>query len=183
MQGHAKFNYADSQSLRDYIQRYGLSIPFADHIDSLKNSLTIGRHQLANRLATLPMEGCDGELDGKPGELTERRYLRFAQGGTGILWFEATAVVAEGRANPRQLWLNRENVAAFSTLLQQTLAAAKDAQNQPYRPFTVLQLTHSGRYAKPDGTPRPIIADYNPWLDTLPQDKLHIITDDEIEAL
>ena len=64
MQGHARFNYADSQSLRDDIQRFGLSIPFADPIDSLKNTLTIGRHQIVNRLATLPMEGCDGELDG-----------------------------------------------------------------------------------------------------------------------
>ena len=183
MHGHAKFHYADSQSLQDDIRRYGVAIPFADQIDPLKNTLTIGRHQIVNRLATLPMEGCDGELDGKPGELTERRYLRFAQGGTGILWFEATAVVAEGRANPRQLWLNRDNAAAFSGLLQRTLASARDAQQQPYRPFTVLQLTHSGRYAKPDGTPRPIIADFNPWLDTLPQEKLRIISDDEIEAL
>ena len=183
MHGHAKFHYAEAQSLQEDIRRYGLDIPFADNLDSLKKTLSIGRHRIVNRLATLPMEGCDGELDGKPGELTERRYLRFARGGTGILWFEATAVVAEGRANPRQLWLNRQNAAAFSDLLQRTLAAARDAQQQPYRPLTVLQLTHSGRYAKPDGTPRPIVADYNPWLDTLPQEKIRIITDEEIEAL
>ena len=60
MHGHAKFNYADSQSLREDIRRYGVAIPFADHIDPLKDTLKIGRYQIVNRLATLPMEGCDG---------------------------------------------------------------------------------------------------------------------------
>ena len=55
MHGHAKFNYADSQSLRDDIRRYGVAIPFADHIDPLKDTLKIGRHLILNRLATLPM--------------------------------------------------------------------------------------------------------------------------------
>ena len=42
-------------------------------------------------------------LDGRPGELTWRRYERFARGGAKLIWFEATAVREDGRANTRQL--------------------------------------------------------------------------------
>ena len=52
------------------------------------------------------MEGCDGTLDGRPDELTFRRYRRFGAGGAKLIWGEAAAVVDEGRANPRQLLLN-----------------------------------------------------------------------------
>ena len=63
------------------------------------------------------MEGCDGTSDGNIGELTERRYMRFAESGAGIIWFEATAVCQEGRANPRQLYLTEENVDTYKSLL------------------------------------------------------------------
>jgi len=33
------------------------------------------------------MEGCDGEADGAPSDLTRRRYRRLAEGGAGLLWF------------------------------------------------------------------------------------------------
>ena len=51
MHGHAKFHYAEAQSLQDDIRRYGLDIPFDDNLDSLKKTLTIGRHRIVNRLA------------------------------------------------------------------------------------------------------------------------------------
>src|ERR1022692_1269679 len=57
-------------------------------------------------IAIHPMEGCDGDAEGRPSELTWRRYERFARGGAKLIWFEATAVCREGRANPRQLWLH-----------------------------------------------------------------------------
>ena len=36
--------------------------------------LQVGGRTVGNRLAIQPMEGCDGTLDGTPGELTLRRY-------------------------------------------------------------------------------------------------------------
>jgi len=39
-------------------------------------------------MAVQPMEGFDADPDGSPSELTFRRYKRFAQGGSGIIWFE-----------------------------------------------------------------------------------------------
>jgi len=47
------------------------------------------------------MEGCDGTPEGAPTDLTVRRYERFGAGGAGLIWFEATSVAADGRANPR----------------------------------------------------------------------------------
>ncbi len=111
------------------------------------------------------MEGCDAEPDGAPGPLTLRRYQRYAAGGSGLIWYEATAVTQEGRANPRQLWITAANVGAFRTLVNDTRAAARDCWGTAHEPLLILQLTHSGRYARPDGRPRPVIAQHNPILD------------------
>ena len=97
MAEHEKFHYADAGNLQQDIQRLRLDIPFEADLVSLTEPLQIGGFQVPNRMSVLPMEGCDGLPDGKPGELTERRYLRFARGGAGTLWFEATAVAQEGR--------------------------------------------------------------------------------------
>jgi NADPH2 dehydrogenase len=61
------------------------------------------------------MEGCDGTLEGAPDELTFRRYRRFGAGGAKLIWGEATAVLPEARANPRQLCLIPENLSALET--------------------------------------------------------------------
>ena len=79
---------------------------------ALARPVRVARFQVGNSIAIHPMEGCDGTLDGRPDELTVRRYERFARGGAKLVWFEATAVRADGRANPRQLWINRGNIAA-----------------------------------------------------------------------
>ncbi|MGB9620412.1 MAG: NADH:flavin oxidoreductase, partial [Armatimonadota bacterium] len=132
-----------------------------------------------------PMEGCDGAPDGAPDELTFRRYRRFAAGGAGLLWFEACAVVPEGRANPRQLWLHAENKGEFARLLEESRKAAEESMGSGHRPFTVLQLTHSGRYSRPSGDPQPIIAMHDPLLDAdrgLPPD-YPLVTDDYLEML
>jgi len=142
----------------------GLSIPLSDDISILTNSCTVGNKKIPNRLAAQPMEGCDGMADGRPGELTLRRYRRFAEGGVGLIWFEATAVVNEGRANPRQLYLSHDNINDFRILLTDTLKAAENKYGSDRKPYTVLQLTHSGRYSRPVNEPRPVIAVNNPYL-------------------
>ena len=43
------------------------------------------------------MEGCDSNEDGSPSELVRRRYRRFGAGGSGLIWWEACAVVPEGK--------------------------------------------------------------------------------------
>src|SRR5204862_4810643 len=82
----------------------------------LARPVKVGDFTLGNSIAIHPMEGCDGTLDGRPDELTWRRYERFARGGAKLIWFEATAVCPEGRANTRQLWITKENVSDYARL-------------------------------------------------------------------
>ena len=95
-----------------------VSLPYADDISVLGKPLCVGKKQAANRVCYQAMEGCDGTPDGAPDELTLRRYERFAKGGAGIIWFEATAVCEEARANPRQLWITKDNVSAFAAAVK-----------------------------------------------------------------
>ena len=73
---------------------------------------------IENRILFQPMEGCYGTSDGAIDELTARRYLRFVEGAPGIIWFEATAVCNEGRANPRQLFINENTLDSFKSLVK-----------------------------------------------------------------
>src|SRR5580698_3487823 len=84
----------------------------------LAQRVAVGDAVAGNAIAIHPMEGCDGDAEGRPSELTWRRYQRFARGGAKLIWFEATAVCREGRANPRQLWIHRESVGELAKLLE-----------------------------------------------------------------
>ena len=71
----------------------GVSLPLSEETALLREPLEVAGYRLHNRLVIQPMEGCDGTLDGSPGELTRRRYRRFAESGAGLIWMEAVAVV------------------------------------------------------------------------------------------
>ena len=168
--------------LRAQAEGCGVKLPLTEDLSSLAAPMTVGKHTLANRIAIQPMEGCDGTADGAPGELTIRRYDRFAQSGAALVWFEACAVVREGRANPRQAWLTKDNLDAYKALNDRIRENAVKA-GQPV-PVIIMQATHSGRYSKPDGVPAPIIAYNNPIFEKgnpIPADR--IITDDELYRL
>ena len=178
MAEYKRFRYKTAEEFRRDLALYAPETPFADDLSPLGRECRIGGRTLANRLAVHPMEGADGEADGSPGELTFRRYRRFAAGGAALLWFEATAVVREGRANPRQLYLHKNNVDAYKRLLEEALRTARKA-GRP-QPYTVVQLTHSGRQSCPGSEPEPIIACSSPVLDRRPG---RVITDDELDRL
>jgi len=52
---------------------------YTEDCSVLKNPLKIGAKTAPNRLVCQPMEGCDGTSDGRPGELTLRKYRRMAE--------------------------------------------------------------------------------------------------------
>ena len=122
----------------------------------LNTSIRIHNKTVPNRIVFQPMEGCDGTFDGGIDALTRRRYIRFAKSGAGIIWFEATAVSAEGRANPRQLYINKKTVESFKTLVAEIKKVSSESNG--FEPLIIVQLTHSGRFSKPNGTPEPIVA-------------------------
>lgn len=182
---HAPFRFRSLDELRAAIAELGLDMAVDEDISVLTRLVQVAGRTIPNSMAVQPMEGCDGKADGAPDELTIRRYKRFGAGGAGLLWFEATAVVPEGRANPRQLWIRPETKDAFARLLEDSRRAASGSMGADHRPFAVLQLTHSGRYSKPGKSFAPIIAQHDPLLDptrgTLPDQP--VITDDELDAL
>lgn len=121
---------------------------------------------IGNRWAILPMEGWDGTADGRPSELTIRRWRRFGASGAKLIWGgEAAAVRHDGRANPNQLLINEANLGEL-TALREALVAEHEAQWSSSDLLVGLQLTHSGRFSRPNGTKlEPAILYHQPWLD------------------
>ena len=118
------FHYRALDELQEDARQRGLRIPLEADRGKVQTALAqpvqVGGVRVGNRLAIHPMEGCDGELGGSPDVLTKRRYERFATAGAKLIWFEATAVVGEARANPRQLWLHAGSEADFARMLDKT---------------------------------------------------------------
>jgi len=147
--------------------RLGLSVKARQDVSILAEPVQAGDLVIPNSLAVHPMEGCDGDSRGRPGKLTLRRYERFAAGGAGLIWAEATAVVPEGRANPRQLWIHEKNKDSFAAMVKMMRRVAAESMGPGHKPVIVLQLTHSGRYSKPEGVAQPMIAQRDPYRDAL----------------
>src|SRR5215472_12425501 len=97
------FKYRSADDVVGDAAALGQELAFSADLSPLFRPASIGQRTAGNRLVVQPMEGCDGTLDGRPDELTFRRYRRFGAGGAKLIWGEAAAVVEEGRANPRQL--------------------------------------------------------------------------------
>ena len=143
--------------------------------------------RLGNRFAILPMEGWDGTAAGAPSELTRRRWRRFGKSGAKLIWGgEAVAVRHDGRANARQLVINEGTVESLAAL-RQTLAQAHEEEFGGVDDLLVgLQLTHSGRFCRPNSHRlEPIVLYRHPVLDEMFQvdDDSFVMTDTEIESL
>ncbi len=182
---HEPFHFTAWEQIAQRCEELGVSLPYTEDISPLLRPVEVDGFTLPNALAVHPVEGCDADHQGYPQELTFRRYRRFAAGGAGLIWLEATAVVPEGRANPRQLWATPRNLDGFAKLVEDALAAAREVFGDNHRPMLVAQLTHSGRYSKPQGVPAPIIAHHSEPLDprhNLPPD-YPLISDEELQRL
>lgn len=155
------FKYKTSADLLADARAFGLELRLLDDLAPLFEPVTIAGKRVGNRLAIQPMEGCDGELDGSPGELTFRRYERFGGGGAKLIWGEACAVVPEGRANSRQLAIDDNTLAGLGRIVRITRAAHVAANGRDDDLLVGLQLTHSGRYS----CQQPVLAQHDPVLD------------------
>ncbi len=144
-----KFNYKSLEELKSEIRRLDLDIPVTDNFDNLKETVDLGGGSVVpNRLTIHPMEGADANPDGTPGDLNIRRYLRYAAGGSGLIWFEAMAINEMGRANDMQCFLNKDTVGAFKEMIKQLRREAKEVYGEEFNPYLVIQLTHVGRFGR-----------------------------------
>ena len=175
-------NLDSPAALRDRLAELGVELPVDDEVQAdgvLSEPVRLvdgsaGELSAPNRFAVLPMEGWDGTDDGRPTDLVRRRWQRFGESGAGLVWGEATAVVPEGRANPNQLVIDERTVTDLAAL-RRSLAGDQVAG---------LQLTHSGRWSRPDGSARPRTATAHPVLDTrLGIGADAVLTDAELDGL
>ena len=183
MAKHDIFKIKTLDDLEKEAKSMNLEIPCSADIKVLTGEVNIGNKKIPNSMAIHPMEGCDGTSNGEPGELTFRRYRRFASGGAGLIWFEASAVENDGRANPKQLLLSHENAGSFKKLFDDSMKVAQERFGQNFKPYTVIQLTHSGRYSRPSANAQPLAAVKNPYLDKKLTVEPEIITDSRLEVL
>ena len=174
--------YATEEAFTEQNRQLANPLPYSRDLSVLAQPLTVGSKTVPNRLACQAMEGCDGTPDGRPDVLTKRRYDRFAKGGAGLIWFEATAVMEEGRANPRQLYITKDNLDYYKRQVETIKETAFKANG--YAPLIVMQATHSGRYSKPNGVPAPLIAYNNPIFEKdNPIAPERIVTDDYLDRV
>ncbi len=144
--------------------------------------------RMGNRFCILPMEGWDGTAEGEPTDLTFRRWRNFGRSGAKLIWGgEAVAVREDGRANPNQLLIGEGTLSSLERLRSELVAEHKDRfGGQADRDLYVgLQLTHSGRFARPHAKdrPEPLTAYAHPVLDRRFPGGTRIITDAELDAL
>jgi 2,4-dienoyl-CoA reductase-like NADH-dependent reductase (Old Yellow Enzyme family) len=163
----------DVAGLRAHLGTLGLDMPCDDIVESgpgspLARPILCDGLRIGNRLGINPMEGWDGQTDGQPSEHTFRRWRHFGESGGKLIWGgEAVAVRADGRANPRQLYLADHTQSAIEGLRTALVASHKAAMGNDDGLVIGLQLTHSGRFCKPNDNTRfeSAIAYRHPILD------------------
>jgi NADPH2 dehydrogenase len=163
----------DIESFRRYLTEHQINIPCDNTLISggsspLLQPIDIGGTKVGNRIAAQPMEGWDGTAEGRPTELTFRRWERFGASGAKLIWGgEAVAVRHDGRANPNQLLINKHSRDDLSRLRETLVATHKQATGSDSDLIVGLQLTHSGRYSRPNehGRAEPKIVYHHPILD------------------
>jgi len=180
------------EQFRAYCAEIGADLPVDEELQvgdgaPLAQKYTYKDKVLSNRFAILPMEGWDGTADGHPTDLTRRRWQHFGESGAKLIWGgEAVAVRHDGRANAHQLIINEDTFEDIVALRQVLVDAHQENFGNTDDLLIGLQLTHSGRFCRPNTKDlEPRIAYRHPILDEkfeIDDDSL-VFTDDEIDQL
>ncbi|MBD3353256.1 MAG: flavin oxidoreductase/NADH oxidase [Candidatus Lokiarchaeota archaeon] len=163
----------DFDTMLKEMEKQKIEIQYSKDTNLLFESLKLKRENnssatitIPNRLVIHPMEGCDGNSKGDPTNLTRDRYRRFGRSGAALIWCEATAIMKEARANPRQIMITKKNWKQFKNLVEimddariEMLKENDDLPKEKFiEPLKILQLTHSGRYSRPNKDKNPMRA-------------------------
>jgi len=163
----------DVSRFQEHLHALGLSIPCDTQIRSgpespLRQPLSRGAINLANRIAVHPMEGWDATPDGNITESMLRRWRRLGTSGAKLIWGgEAAAVSHAGRANPNQLVVAAHTLKGLEKLRTTLLDGHLETTGSADGMLIGLQLTHSGRYCRPNHQSKsePQILYHHPILD------------------
>lgn len=182
--------------LQKRFEELGIQLPIdpeilsAEEQSPLAATAEAGSLKIGNRWCIHPMEGWDANPDGTPSSWTLRRWERFGRSGAKLIWGgEAAAVRQDGRANPHQTMGMAANEQGLGQLNRALRAAHRAAMGDENGLVVGLQLTHSGRFCRPNRKDRlePRIAYHHPLLDPLfgiaPDDEAVVWTDDQLDGL
>jgi len=183
-------------AFRERIAALGLEMPCDDSILAAPESplaqplrrLVIDGRSPGNRVAIHPMEGWDATPTGAPTDDVRRRWTRFGLSGAKIIFGgEAMAVRPDGRANPNQLVLAPENLGGIRGLVDVLKAAHKERHGRIDDLLVGFQLTHSGRFCRPNDKKRwePRVGYRHPLLDARfgVTSDAQVFSDDALAAL
>ena len=177
-----KFHYRTLEELKNRASELGVSLPFAEDTKVLAEPVRVRNLVFPNRMGIAPMEGADSLPDGSPSDFTLRRYVKEAEGGSAIIWFEAISIVPEGRSGRTQLMLTGDNLENYKVFCARIKEAGIKANG--FAPYLIMQANHSGRYSNPDNKPAPVIAYRNPVYEQYREaDDSCIATDDYLKGL
>jgi 2,4-dienoyl-CoA reductase-like NADH-dependent reductase (Old Yellow Enzyme family) len=186
-------SFKSHQAFTQYVESLDLDLPCDPDVASgpestLAQPISVDGFTIGNRFCILPMEGWDGTKDGKPTDLTRRRWRNFGISGAKWIWGgEAVAVRHDGRANPNQLVMNASNVGDIESLKDELTDSHAQRFGNTDDLLVGLQLTHSGRWSKPNEKtrPEPKTAQRNPALDRRLgiTDDSQMMTDDDLASL
>ncbi len=175
--------------VRSHLQTLAVGFDLVDEVrarGALSQPIRLAGKDLDNRFCAHPMEGWDGTAEGGPSAHTLRRWRRVGRSGAALVWGgEAFAVRADGRANPNQLHLTERSEEHLSALLAELQAGRKEQGLAPKAALVGLQLTHSGRFSRPEGPFAPQITHHHPLLEErypLPPGTT-LLTDGELEGI
>lgn len=182
------------EQLRLRLQELQIDVPIDDSIiagdDSpLAQPWQFGQRSVGNRWCIHPMEGWDANRDGSPTEKTIRRWRHFGLSGAKFIWGgEAAAVRPDGRANPHQTMAIAANFEGLVRLKEACVSAHAEVCDTTDDFLFGLQLTHSGRFCRPDDHQlKPRIAYHHPLLaekyGIAADDDSLVWTDDDLETL
>ncbi len=186
----------DVDAFRQRLDELNLDLPLDDSIltaaagSPLAESIEVGGFTVGNRWCIHPMEGWDANTDGSPTEHTLRRWRNFGLSGAKLIWGgEAAAVRPDGRANPNQTLATPDNEEGLRRLFAVLTDAHAESFGSTDDLLVGLQLTHSGRFCRPNDKVRwePRIAYHHPLLDEKygidPNDETIVWTDDDLLRL
>ena len=137
-------------------KRLELPLPCAESVESgpespLAQSIQVHDFVIGNRFCILPMEGWGRNSRWKTIRTHEASVQNFGRSGAKLIWGgEAVAVRHDGRANPNQMVINDENLPELESLRAELVATHEAVFGTAADLVIGLQLTHSGRFAKPD---------------------------------
>ncbi len=189
----AQFKTPDS--LRRRLEELGLDLPVDEDVLSaeqgspLAEPIQFGKLRAGNRWCIHPMEGWDANRDGSPSQHTLRRWRNFGLSGAKIIWGgEAAAVQPDGRANPHQTLATPSNKSGLAKLRDAVFETHKQQFGEIGDLILGLQITHSGRFCRPNSHQlEPRIAYHHPLLDAKfgidPDDNSPVWRDDDLHRL